>query len=161
MGSSLRSLVSSSTTKRAKWTPSSAAKSTTEPLATPSPIDSSSCFRLSTSPGRTFAASVSATWCGISRTRSGREREREVQDPVALPVDEPEVDAGRDLADLVPDPVRDERRLRVVEHDRLLLVEPARLLVDLRPDRLDPEGKDLVAQLALLRVEDLPLPGDQ
>ena len=57
--------------------------------------------------------------------------------------------------------VCDERRLRIVEHDRILLVEPARLLVDLRPNRLDAERKDLVAQLAAVRVEHLPFPDDQ
>src|SRR5205085_8354001 len=46
----------------------------------------------------------------------------------------------------------------VVEDDRLLLVQPARVLVDLCGDRLDGEREDLVAQLALLRIEDLALP---
>ena len=78
-----------------------------------------------------------------------------------LPEDEAEVDAGRDLADLVPDPLRDNRRVRVVEDDRLLLVEPARLLVDLGANRLDAERADLVQQLALPAVEHLSLPADQ
>src|SRR5438034_1162587 len=118
----------------------------------------SSCLRLSTSPARTVAASVSATWCAIRSAISGRKLQREMQDLVALPVDESEIDAGRDCADLVPDPVRGERRLRVVEDDRLLLVEPAGVFVDLRADGLDPERKDLVAELALLGVEHLSFP---
>src|ERR671923_1087239 len=138
--------------------PSSAAKSTTEPFATPLPIDSRSAFRLPSSPGLTCATRVSATWCGIG---SGRELEREVQDPCALPVDEPEVEARRDLADLVADPVCDQRGLRVVEDDRLLAVQPARLLVDLGPHRLEAEGADLVQQLPFLGVEDLALPDEQ
>src|SRR5713226_4272862 len=84
-----------------------------------------------------------------------------MQDPVSLPIDKPEIDSGRNCADLVPDPVRNERRFRIVEHDRFLLVEPARVLIHLRSDRLDTEREDLVAELALFRVEDLPLPDQE
>src|SRR5918992_4210912 len=92
---------------------------------------------------------------------SSAELEREQRHLRAPPEDEPEVEAGRDLADLVPDAAREERRLRVVEDDRLLLVEPARLLVDLRPHRPQAERADLVLELALAAVEDLALPGDE
>jgi hypothetical protein len=54
---------------------------------------------------------------------------------------------------------REERRLRVVEDDRLVAVEPARLPVDLRPHRLEAEGEGVVLQLALRAVEDIALPG--
>src|SRR5205823_1926703 len=110
-------------------------------------MDASSCFRLPTSPARSVAASVSATWCAIRSAISGRKLQREMQDLVVLPVDESEIDDGRDCADLDPGPVRGERRLRVVEDDRLLLVEPAVVFVDLRADGLHPEQKYLVAEL--------------
>src|SRR5205814_9315494 len=50
---------------------------------------------------------------------------REVQDPRSLPEHEPEVEPVGDLADLVADPVSDQRGLGVIQNDALLLVEPA------------------------------------
>jgi hypothetical protein len=57
--------------------------------------------------------------------------------------------------------MRDQRGLRVVEHGALLAVQPARALVDLRDDRPQADGKDLVAKLAAFAVEDLSLPEEQ
>src|SRR5215210_2974299 len=114
--------------------------------------------RTSAAPGLVLATQKLDGITGRGTTASLRELQREVEDLRALPEDEPEVEAGRDLADLVADPLGHERGLRVVEDDRLLAVEPALLLVDLRPDRLQPEGEDLVAELALLAVEHLALP---
>src|SRR5262245_22005428 len=86
------------------------------------------------------------------------EPKREVDQPLLVPVDLAQVHARADLAELVADPARDERGLGVVEHDALLLVEPARRLVDLRDDRVQAEREDPVAQHALRAVEGLPLP---
>src|SRR4026208_1447288 len=91
---------------------------------------------------------------------SALRRQREVQDFVAPPENEPEVNAGRDLANLVPDLVRDPRGLRVVEDDRLFLVEPARVFVDLGPNRLDSEGPDDVEQVFFRRIEALSAPDE-
>src|SRR6266508_2366649 len=132
----------------------------TDPFATPSPIDFSSSSSLPASPARTGATMVSADWYGTGRALPG-ELQREVEDLALLPEDEPEIEARRDLADLVADPLRHDGGLRVVEDDRLLAVEPALVLVDLGPNSLDPEGEDLVAELALLAVEDLVLPCDE
>src|SRR5215218_6339049 len=140
--------------------PASAEKSITEPFATPSPIDFSSSSRLPASPARTGATTVSADWYGTGGVSPG-ELQREVEDLRLLPEDEPEVEAGRDFADLVADPLSHDRGLGVVEDDRLLAVEPALVPVDLRADRLQPEGQDLVAELTLLAVEHLPLPCEQ
>ena len=54
----------------------------------------------------TGATIVSARWYGIAGAAGGSlgELEREVEDLVALPEDEPEVEAGGDLADLVSNP---------------------------------------------------------
>src|SRR3954452_1744866 len=132
----------------------------TEPFATPLPIDFSSSSRSPASPARTGATIVSADWYGTGPASLG-ELQREVQDLRLLPEDEPEVEPRRHLADLVADPLRHDRGLRVVEDDRLLAVEPALVLVNLRPHGLQPEGEDLVAKLTLLAVEDLALPGDE
>ena len=149
---------------RAKCTPSSAPKSITDPFATPSPMVAS---RLSTSLSAPCADRRDDRQGALVRHRRrcrprahAAELEREVEDLVLLPVHEPEVEARSDLADLVAHVPREERRLRVVEDDRLLAVEPARLLVDLRAHRLDAEREDLVLEVALLAVEDLALPGE-
>ena len=96
-----------------------------------------------------------------SKNSRVRELEREVEDAVVVPIDDAEVGARIDQSHLVPDPVRHGRRLRVVEDDALFLVEPAGLLVDLRPDPVQVQRRDLVEQLALVGVEDLPLPRDE
>src|SRR5215210_7075786 len=102
---------SSTTIRRAKWTSESAPKSRTEPLATPSPIVVSRALRSSTAPGATGATIVSADWYGIDPAAGWSlvELEREVENLVALPEDEPQIEVGGDFADLVPDPLRDER----------------------------------------------------
>ncbi len=53
--------------------------------------------------------------------------------------DLPDVDARRDLPDLVADHARHDRRARVVDDDGRRLVEPAQVLVDARPDARDAE----------------------
>src|ERR1700738_444538 len=73
--------------------------------------------------------------------------------------DDAEVQARADLADLVTDLVREERRLRVVQDDRRFLIEPARRYIDLGLHEVPPEGSDLVEQISLRAVEDLALPG--
>ncbi len=72
-----------------------------------------------------------------------------------------EIQPVADEAHLVPDVVRDERCRRVVEDDRFVAVEPALALVDLGLDPLQVQGRDQVAELTVLGVEDLALPGDE
>ena len=135
-----RSVAGASITSGAKCTPSSAPKSSTEPFATPSPIVSS---RLSSVVARAGADRRDDRQRALVRHRDARLRPANLSEKwrilSSLPVHEPEVDARRDLADLVAHPLREERRLRVVEDDRLLAVEPARLLVDLRPHGIEAE----------------------
>src|SRR6185437_7589477 len=99
------------------------------------PIWASTWRRASAASGLTGASSVNATWSVIPlRRRLGMGRQGEVEDAVAFPEDQAEVEAGRDEADFVADPVRDERGPGVVEDDTLLAVEPARRAVDLGDD---------------------------
>ena len=65
----------------------------------------------------------------------------------------------RDLADLIADPMRHERSLRIIEHNALLVIQPARAFIDLRDDRVQPKGQNLVSQNAFGWVKDFPLPG--
>src|SRR5438105_2153929 len=109
----------------------------------------------SSAPARIGARTVSASWCG---TASGARPQREVQDPGLVPEYEAEVDAFPDLADLVPDPMRDKRRLRVVEDDARLLIEPALAAVYGRDDGMQIKRGDAVLEHASASVEDLPLP---
>src|SRR5512132_1320966 len=86
------------------------------------------------------------------------EGQGELEQPAAAHEHLTKVGAAGDLADLVPDPVGDQRRARIVEHDALLAVDPARILVDLGPDQPEPEWGHAVAQTVVARVEHLALP---
>src|SRR5262249_16677084 len=77
------------------------------------------------------------------------------------PVNLAEVQLRPNETHLVTDPVPHERRLGVVQDDALLVVVPARALVHLGSDRVDPERRDPVLQGPLLRVEDFALPGEE
>ena len=70
-----------------------------------------------------------------------RELKREIDQALFAPVNFSEIGARSDLADLIPNPVREERRLGVIENDALLAVEPALALVDLGDDRVQAEGQ--------------------
>src|SRR4051812_18921406 len=70
------------------------------------------------------------------------------------------VEAGLDHADLVADPPRHQRGLRIIENDAFLAVEPALALVDLGDDRGDAEWQDLVLQQPGLGVKDFALPSE-
>ena len=56
---------------------------------------------------------------------------REIDQALFAPVNFSEIGARSDLADLIPNPVRQERRLRVIQNNAFLAVEPALTLVDL------------------------------
>ena len=49
-----------------------------------------------------------------------RKFDGEINQPLLAPIDLAEIEAGRDLADLIANSVREERGLRVVEDDGLL-----------------------------------------
>src|SRR5215207_9128232 len=110
--------------------------------------------------GRRHPADTASTHFSPDGALGGKHQEK-VRDLPLAPVDDAEEATRRDLADLVPDKARDERRLGVVQHDAFAAIEPARLFVDGGPDGPDPERRDLVAQPAAFRIEDLSLPGQQ
>src|SRR4029077_2054954 len=83
---------------------------------------------------------------GSGPAASCSELEAEVDQAILGPVHLAEIKARADEADLVANVVRHERRLGVVEDDALLVVEPARRLVDLGDDRLDAEGEEAVLE---------------
>src|SRR5436853_2918053 len=102
------------------------------------------------------ARTVTATCAGISSSSQG-----ELEDLALPPEHDAKVDAGAHFPDLVADVAGRLRRLGVVEDDALLAVDPARFLVDLGPDALHVERRDLVLQVLGGGAEDLPLPGDE
>src|SRR5207248_3219981 len=70
-----------------------------------------------------------------------------------------QIEAGLDHPNLIANPSGDQRRLRIVENDAFLAVEPALALVDLGDDSGDAERQDLVLEQAGFGVEYLALPG--
>src|SRR4051812_46242053 len=71
-----------------------------------------------------------------SRRRSV-ELEGEIEAGLVVPVPPPQIEAGLEQPDFVANPLRHERRLRVIEHDALLAVEQTRSLVDLGDDGVE------------------------
>src|SRR6185503_19484018 len=69
-----------------------------------------------------------------------------------------EVSAWRDFANLIAHPMRQQRSLRVIEDDALLLVHPARTLVDLGDDRVQSERQNFVSQHAFAGIKNFSLP---
>src|SRR4051812_13043108 len=116
--------------------------------------------------GTSFSRSIAATTmkldCGVMTPGSLRlaEVQAEVDQALLLPVDLAQVEAGLDLTNLVPNPVRQQGRLRVIQDDAFLLVEPTRVLINFRDDRIQPKRCDAVCEDAVLAVEGLPLPGE-
>ena len=60
-----------------------------------------------------------------------RKLQGEVDQLLLAPVNQAKINAGTDLADFIANPMREQGSLRVIEHDTLLLIEPALVLVDL------------------------------
>src|SRR6266852_7857325 len=71
----------------------------------------------------------------------GSKLQRKIDEPLFVPVNFSQIKTRPDLADLIANPLRDERRLRVVENDAFLAIEPAGPFVNLRDDRIEPERK--------------------
>src|SRR5438132_6684667 len=69
-----------------------------------------------------------------------RKLQREMNELLLTPVNNPQIDARCDFAYFVSNPMRDERSLRVVEHNTLFSIQQALLLVNLGNDCLVPHG---------------------
>src|SRR6187549_2393735 len=89
----------------------------------------------------------STQWLWL-RLSGGRKPQREVDQFLFTPVNDPKVNSRSHFADFVADPFGHERSLRVIENDALLLVEPALVVVDLCHNRLVPKRQNLVPELA-------------
>ena len=67
---------------------------------------------------------------------SSRKFEREINQSLLAPINFSEINARRDLANLVTNPMRKQRSLGIIENDTFFIIEPARTLVDLGDDRI-------------------------
>src|SRR5580704_9718989 len=98
--------------------------------------------------------------CGVMPRVVPSELQREVDQPRLVPVDLAEVQPRRlDQPDLIANPMRDHRRLGVVQHNAFLAIQPAWRLVNPGDDGIEAEWPDAIAQQAGLGVEYLALPG--
>src|ERR1700733_2074715 len=88
------------------------------------------------------------------------EVEREIDQPLRVPIHLAEIEALIDEPYLIPNVRSNEGGLGIVEDDAFLAVEPASRLVDARDDGFEAERQDLVAEKSGLGVEDLALPGE-
>lgn len=93
-------------------------------------------------------------------SHAGSELQRKINKVGLLPEHSPEIEAGRDEADLIAYPVGNEGGLRVVENDAFLSIDPARLADDASDDGIEAEHGDFVHEDHLLCIEDLALPGE-
>jgi hypothetical protein len=67
----------------------------------------------------------------------------------SVPIDEPEVYPRSDLPDLIANVLGYQRCLRIVEDDALLVIKPARRLIDLRHDCVHSKRKYAISQGAM------------
>src|SRR5438046_1286166 len=95
---------------------------------------------------------------GIGSRLPSRKLQSEINQPLFAQINFAEISAWHDFANLIADPMRQQRRLRVIEDDALLLVHPARTLVDLRDDRVQSEGQNFVSQHAFAGIKNFSLP---
>src|SRR5262249_28304663 len=86
--------------------------------------------------------------------------ETEIDETLLVPIDLAQIELGCDLPDLVADPMRDERSFGVIEHDALVAVEPAFVLIYVGDDCIEPERQDAVRKHTAFRVESFSLPGE-
>ena len=64
--------------------------------------------------------------CGVIRLGLRRWKfETEIDQALLVPVDFPQIQLRLDLADFIANPMRHHRRLRIVQHDAFVAIEPA------------------------------------
>src|SRR5579863_203417 len=81
--------------------------------------------------------------------------EAEIDQPGLSPVDDPQIEVGANLANLIANPMRHHGSLRVIEHDTLFFIEPAFAFVDLGDNRIESQDGDFVGQYPSLCIERL------
>src|SRR5271168_3579818 len=104
------------------------------------------------------SGAITMKWpCGVT----GSELQAEIDQARLVPVNLSQIEVGANQPNLISNPMRHHRGVRIIKHDALLAVEPTGPLVDLCDNRLDARYQDLVLQETLLRVEHLALPAKQ
>src|SRR5262245_21631290 len=83
-----------------------------------------------------------------------------MEDWFVAPVHPAKIQIRCNEADLVANPLSDERGLRIIEDDALLVVEQAGSFVDLSDDRVQAEHGNAIPQNAVRTVERLALPDE-
>src|SRR5258708_4400242 len=154
--------------KRAKWTLGSLPNGTSELLAESWPAVSSSERSWPSWPARISAITGTAVWVVTIGQRQGasradgracvRELKREVDGFGFADEDDAQITARADLADLIAHRASDQRRLRIVEDDGRLGIEPARRDVNARSDQVPAQRADLVQQRRARTVDNFAAP---
>src|ERR1700722_4912276 len=104
------------------------------------------------------SGAITMKWpCGVTVL----ELQAKIDQTRPVPVNLAQIKVGTNQPNLISNPMRHHRGVRIIKHDAFLAVEPAGLLVDLGDNRLDAEHQDLVLQETLLGVEHLALPAEQ
>src|SRR6266567_3996957 len=98
---------------------------------------------------------VDPDWIGSS---CSRELDSEVNGLGLVPVHKTEIYSWADLTNLIANALGKQRRLRIIEDDTFLVIEPARGLVDLRHNGVQSEGKDSIPESPMGSVKRLTLP---
>jgi hypothetical protein len=77
------------------------------------------------------------------------------------PIDASEIKIVVDQTNLIANPTRDQRGLRIVEDDAFLLIEPAWSFVDFGDDCVEAEVSDAIPEYAIRGVKSLSLPCEE
>ena len=89
------------------------------------------------------------------------ERQGKIDQLGVTPIHNAQIKMRRNLANLIADPLRYDRRFGVIQHNTFFPVEPTVRLVHLGNNGLNAEGGDFIAEIPALGVEDLALPGEE
>src|SRR6266403_1890644 len=86
------------------------------------------------------------------------EFQSEINQSFLVPINLSQIRRGRDAPNFIPNPMRQERRLGIIEDDAFLVIQPTWRLVDFGDDRAKAERQNLVSQQAFLGIENFALP---
>jgi hypothetical protein len=69
-----------------------------------------------------------------------RKLETEINKPALVPIDFAQVEIWHDQPDFIPDPVRHDGSLGIIQNDAILTIEPTLIYIDFGNDRVQSEG---------------------
>src|SRR5438045_3293133 len=78
-----------------------------------------------------------------------------------LPVNPTQIEIRCNAADFIPYPVRNQRGIRIVEHDAFFAIEPAFVFINSRDNSVEADWKNSVSEHSPFSVEGFTLPGKQ